>query len=51
MVFEGIPSDIYDIIGTIIAVISVVIMYHMSRKGEENSNKKLLTKWLGQFCG
>lgn len=34
--FEGIAPDIYDIIGTIIALIGVIIIYYMPRKGEEN---------------
>jgi small multidrug resistance family-3 protein len=34
-VFEGISPDRYDIIGTIIAVIGVIIIYYMPRKGEE----------------
>jgi small multidrug resistance family-3 protein len=34
-VFEGIPPDKYDIIGTIIAVIGVIIIYYMPRSGEE----------------
>ena len=45
--FEGIAPDRYDIIGTIIAVIGVIIIYYMPRKGEEkiygnrrNSNSK-----------
>ena len=33
--FEGIAPDKYDIIGTIIAIIGVVIIYYMPRKGEE----------------
>jgi small multidrug resistance family-3 protein len=34
-VFEGIPPDKYDTIGTIIAVIGVIIIYYMPRSGEE----------------
>ena len=34
-IFEGIHPDRYDIIGTIIAVIGVIIIYYMPRKGEE----------------
>ena len=34
-IFEGIVPDKYDIIGTIIAVIGVIIIYYMPRKGEE----------------
>ena len=34
-VFEGIPPDKYDIIGTIITVIGVIIIYYMPRNGEE----------------
>ncbi|HJU59652.1 MAG TPA: YnfA family protein [Nitrososphaeraceae archaeon] len=34
-VFEGISPDRNDIIGTIIAVIGVIIIYYMPRKGEE----------------
>ena len=33
--FEGIAPDRYDIIGTIIAVIGVIIIYYMPRKGGE----------------
>ena len=35
--FEGIAPDRYDIIGTIIAVIGVIIIYYMPRKGEEKT--------------
>lgn len=35
--FEGIAPDSYDIIGTIIAVIGVIIIYYMPRKGEEKT--------------
>ena len=34
-IFEGIHPDRYDIIGTIIAVIGVIIIYYMPRKGEK----------------
>jgi small multidrug resistance family-3 protein len=34
-VFEGISPDRNDIIGTIIAVIGVIIIYYMPRKGKE----------------
>ena len=34
-IFEGIHPDRYDIIGTIIAVIGVIIIYYMPRKAEE----------------
>ena len=34
-VFEGIPPDKYDIIGTIITVSGVIIIYYMPRNGEE----------------
>ena len=33
--FEGIDPDKYDILGTIIAIIGVIIIYYMPRKGEE----------------
>jgi small multidrug resistance family-3 protein len=35
--FEGIAPDSYDIIGTIIAVIGVIIIYYMPGKGEEKT--------------
>ena len=34
-IFEGIAPDMYDIIGTIIAIIGVVIIYYMSLKEDE----------------
>ncbi|HZL24842.1 MAG TPA: YnfA family protein [Nitrososphaeraceae archaeon] len=34
-IFEGIAPDMYDIIGTIIAIIGVAIIYYMPRKDEE----------------
>jgi len=34
-IFEGIAPDMYDIMGTIIAIIGVVIIYYMPRKGDE----------------
>ena len=36
--FEGISPDKYDIKGTIVAVIGVIIIYYMPRKGEEKEN-------------
>ena len=36
--FEGIVPDKYDIIGTIIAVIGVIIIYYMPRKGGGKDN-------------
>ena len=36
-VFEGISPDRFDIIGTIVAVIGVIIIYYMPRKGEEKT--------------
>jgi small multidrug resistance family-3 protein len=35
--FEGIAPDIYDIIGTIIAIIGVAIIYYMPRKDKEKT--------------
>ena len=35
--FEGIAPDSYDIIGTIIAIIGVIIIYYMPRKDEEKT--------------
>ena len=35
--FEGITPDRYDIIGTIIALIGVIIIYYMPRKGEKKT--------------
>ena len=37
--FEGIAPDKYDIIGTIIAVIGVIIIYYIPRKGEEKKRQ------------
>ena len=34
-IFERMVPDRYDIIGTIVAVIGVIIIYYMPRKGEE----------------
>ena len=34
-IFEGIAPDMYDIIGTFIAIIGVVIIYYMPRKEDE----------------
>jgi small multidrug resistance family-3 protein len=36
-IFEGIASDTYDVIGTLITVAGVVIIYYVPRKGEEKS--------------
>jgi small multidrug resistance family-3 protein len=33
--FEGIPPDRYDILGTVIAVAGVAIIFYMPRKGEK----------------
>src|SRR6266508_2268563 len=33
-IFEGIAPDLFDIIGTVIAIVGVVIIYYMPRKGE-----------------
>ena len=35
--FEGIAPDRFDTIGTIVAVIGVIIIYYMPRKGEEKT--------------
>ena len=34
-IFEGIPPDVYDIVGTVIALVGVAIIYYMPRKGEK----------------
>ena len=34
-IFEGIAPDMYDIIGTLIAIIGVIIIYYMPRKEDE----------------
>jgi small multidrug resistance family-3 protein len=34
-IFEGIAPDMFDIIGTIIALAGVTIIYYMPRKGEK----------------
>jgi small multidrug resistance family-3 protein len=34
-IFEGIAPDRFDIIGTAIAIIGVIIIYYMPRKGEK----------------
>lgn len=34
-IFEGIAPDVYDIIGTAVAVVGVMIIYYMPRKGEK----------------
>lgn len=36
-IFEGFAPDIYDIIGTIIAIIGVAIIYYMPRKDAEKT--------------
>ncbi|MEM3160769.1 MAG: YnfA family protein [Nitrososphaera sp.] len=33
--FEGIPPDRYDVLGTVIAVAGVAIIFYMPRKGEK----------------
>lgn len=35
-IFEGIAPDMYDIIGTTIALTGVAIIYYMPRKGEKS---------------
>jgi len=34
--FEGIVPDIYDISGTIIAILGVIIIFYYPRKNEKN---------------
>jgi small multidrug resistance family-3 protein len=33
--FEGIPPDRYDILGTVVAIAGVAIIFYMPRKGEK----------------
>jgi small multidrug resistance family-3 protein len=37
-IFQGIPPDNYDIIGTTVAIIGVAIIYYMPRKDEEEKS-------------
>ena len=37
-IFQGIPPDNYDIIGTTVAIIGVTIIYYMPRKDEEEKS-------------
>ena len=36
-IFEGIAPDTYDVIGTLVTVVGVIIIYYVPRKGEEKS--------------
>jgi small multidrug resistance family-3 protein len=36
-IFEGIAPDLFDIIGTVIAIVGVIIIYYMPRKEEEKA--------------